>query len=48
MGVTPTPNKDISMPDFSNPVLDPEELNFIIDQNILEEEKPKFCRQLIT
>jgi hypothetical protein len=45
--VTPTTNTDTPMPDFNNPVMDPDTEVLNISRNILDDEEPKFYRQAI-
>jgi hypothetical protein len=47
-GVAPTTNTDTPMPDFNNPVMDPDEEVLNTSQNILDDEEPKFYRQAIS
>jgi hypothetical protein len=45
--VAPT-NTDTPMPDFNNPVMDPDKEVLNTSQNILDDEEPKFYRQVIS
>jgi hypothetical protein len=42
--VAPTTNTDTPMPDFNNPVMDPDEEVLNKSRNILDDEEPKFYR----
>jgi hypothetical protein len=44
----PTTNTDTHMPDFNNPVMDPDEEGLNTSRNILDDEEPKFYRQAIS
>jgi hypothetical protein len=46
--VTPTTNTDTPMPDFNNPVMDPDEEVLNTSRNILDDEEPNFYRQGIS
>jgi hypothetical protein len=46
--VAPTTNTDTPMPDFNNPVMDPDKEVLKTSRNILEDEEPKFYRQAIS
>jgi hypothetical protein len=46
--VAPITNTDTPMPDFNNPVMDPNEEVLNTSRNILDNEEPKFHRQVIS
>jgi hypothetical protein len=46
--VVPTTIIDTPMPDFNNPVMDPDKEVLITSRNIVDDEEPKFYRQVIT
>jgi hypothetical protein len=46
--VAPTTNTDTPIPDFNNPVMDPEEEVINTSRNIFDDEEPKFYRQAIS
>jgi hypothetical protein len=46
--VAPTINTGTPMPDFNNPVMDPDEEVLNMSRNILDDEEPKFYRRAIS
>jgi hypothetical protein len=46
--VAPTNNTNTPMPDFNNPVMDPDKVVLNTSRNILDDEEPKFDRQAIS
>jgi hypothetical protein len=46
--VAPTTKTDTPMPDFNNPVMDPDKEVLNTTRNILVDEEPKFYRQAIS
>jgi hypothetical protein len=46
--VAPTTNADTSMPNFNNPIMDPDKEVLNTSRNNLDDEEPKFYRQAIS
>jgi hypothetical protein len=46
--VAPTTNTDTAIPDFNNMVMDPAIEVLSSNQNNLDDEEPKYCRQAIS
>jgi hypothetical protein len=46
--VAPISNTNTPMPDFNNPIMDPDEEVLNTSRNILDDEEPTFLRQVIS